>query len=175
MNNLPPLPRPDPKRQLQGLKNRAAGKAFEDKLDRTFAYYKERGYAVVDKTPEPMKILQRLKQGRFIACFLKKAQPDYKGTIKGGRSVMFEAKYTSQDRMPQDVVNEEQWKYLDQAATIGARCFVLAGFGSGNVYRVPWSVWADMKRIFGHKYVTEAELQPYQVKRSWNDLLLILD
>lgn len=177
MTELPslPLPRADPKRQLQGLRSRAQGKAFEERLDRTLAYYNERGFAQIEKTPEPMKVLRRLPEGRFIACFLKKAQPDYKGTVKGGRSVMFEAKHTDKDRLKQDAVNEKQWEYLDKGAALGARCSVLAGFGTGRVYRIPWSVWTDMKRIFGHKYVTEAEIKEYQVQVSWNDLLMILD
>ncbi|MBQ8616355.1 MAG: Holliday junction resolvase RecU [Clostridia bacterium] len=177
MKQLPPLPvpTPDPRHQLQGLRNREHGKAFEDMLDRTFDYYNERGFAIVDKTPEPMKVLRRLEKGRFIACFLKKAQPDYKGTMKGGRSVMFEAKYTTQPRMAQDVVSEAQWKYLDRSTALGARCYVLAGFKSGGVYRIPWTDWTDMKRLFGHKYVTEDQIQRYQVKRAWNDTLLILD
>lgn len=175
MAELPPLPRPDPKRQLQGLRSRAIGKAFEDRIDRTLEYYAARGFAQIDKTPEPMKILRRLDKGRFVACFLKKAQPDYKGTIKGGRSILFDAKYTEADRMSQSAVSEEQWKHLDSGAALGARCYVLVGFRSGKVYRVPWSVWADMKRIYGHKYVTEAEIEQYQVQVSWNDLLMILD
>ena len=174
MEDLPALPVPSAKHQLQGLKNRAAGKAFEERLDKTFEYYKAHGYAQIDKTPEPMKILRRLENGRFLACFLKKSQPDYRGTVHGVRSVMFEAKYTSQDRMTQDVINEKQWEYMELSSSLGARCYVLAGFGSGNVYRIPWNVWANMKSCFGHKYVTEAELKKYQVQKSWNDLLLIL-
>ena len=173
---LPPLPSPpNPQAQLRGLRSRAQGRAFEDRLDRSFDYYNETGYAQIDKTPEPMKVLRRLEKGRFIACFLKKAQPDYKGTVKGGRSVMFEAKYTEQDRMAQDVVSEEQRKYLDRGAQLGARCYVLAGFKGGGVYRIPWADWTDMKRLFGHKYVTEEQIQKYQVERAWNDTLLVLD
>ena len=178
MYELPPLPmpkRPDPKRQLQGLRSRAIGKAFEDRIDKTLEYYAARGFAQIDKTPEPMKILRRMDKGRFVACFLKKAQPDYKGTIKGGRSILFDAKYTEADRMHQDVVSEDQWKYLDRGAALGARCYVLIGFRSGKVYRVPWSACADMKRIFGHQYVTEAEIKQYDVQVSWTGLLMILD
>lgn len=144
-------------------------------LEKTFDYYASTGYARVDKTPEPMKVLRKLDKGRFIACFEKKAQPDYKGIIKGGRTVIFEAKFTSKDRLTQDAVNDDQAEYLNSAAALGARCYVLAGFKSGAVYRIPWSAWADMKKIFGHKYVTEAELKPYQVNTAWNDRLLILD
>ena len=175
LDKLPPLPQPKPENQIRGWKNRAEGKAFEDRLDRSFAYYAERGFALIDKTPEPFKIIKRLEHTRFIGCFLKKAQPDYKGTVKGGRSVIFEAKHTTSDRIEQDRVSDVQADYMTKASALGARCYVLAGYKSGSVYRIPWSAWADMKRIFGHKYVTEEQLKKYQVQTSWNDLLLILE
>lgn len=177
MTNLPPLPQPKQETdwRRQGRRNRAHGKAFEEDLEKTFAYYNEKGFAKIDKTPEPMKVIRSMGQGHFLACFTKKAQPDYKGTIKGGRSVMFEAKYTEMDRIGQDAVNEDQTDYLNDAAALGARCYVLCGFKSGGVYRVPWDAWVNMKRLFGHKYATEQQLQKYQVQRSWNDMLLILE
>ena len=175
MIKLPPLPAPSKEKQKQGRKNRAEGQLFEAVLDRTFAYYSEKGYALIDKTPEPFKIIKRLEQTRFIGCFIKRAQPDYKGTIKGGRSVIFEAKYTSTDRITQDRVSDAQWSYMDRATELGARCFVLAGFKSGGIYRIPWPVWSDMKRKFGHKYVTEKDLSEYRISKSWNDMLLILE
>lgn len=175
MIKLPPLPAPIKEKQEQGRKNRAEGQMFEAVLDRTFAYYSEKGYALIDKTPEPFKIIKRLEQTRFIGCFIKRAQPDYKGTIKGGRSVIFEAKYTSTDRITQDRVSDAQWSYMDRATELGARCFVLAGFKSGGIYRIPWPVWSDMKKKFGHKYVTEKDLSEYRISKSWNDMLLILE
>ncbi len=175
MNQLPPLPSPNPVRQKQGRKNRAEGKAFEERLDATFAYYTDKGYAQIDKTPEPFKIIKRLEQTRFIGCFIKRAQPDYKGTIKGGRSVIFEAKYTSGDRITQDRVSDAQCSYMNLASELGAKCYVIIGFHTNTVYRIPWSVWTDMKEVFGRKYVTEQDLKQYRVAESWNDLLLILD
>ena len=41
--------------QRRGRRSRAKGKAFEELLDKTFAYYSSKGYAQIDKTPEPMK------------------------------------------------------------------------------------------------------------------------
>lgn len=175
MNKLPPLPAPNPVRQLQGMKNRAEGKAFEERLDATFAYYAKTGYALIDKTPEPFKIIKRLEDTRFVGCFQKKAQPDYKGIIKGGRTVIFEAKYTSTDRITQDRVNDAQAAYLTQAEALGARCYVICGFRSRRVFKLPWNIWRDMKAHFGRKYITENELQTYKVAESWNDLLLVLD
>lgn len=153
----------DPAHQRQGLINRTKGKQFEGRLDAAFEYYRLRGFAVVEKTPEPMKPIRSLGQGRFIACYEHKAQPDYKGVIKGGREVMFEAKFTSTDRIKQEKVKKEQGDYLDEHQALGARCYVLVGFPRGAVYRLPWDVWKGMKARFGRKYVTEADLQTYRV------------
>lgn len=71
----------DPQKQAQGRLNRARGQQFEDRLATAFDYYRERGSASIEKTPEPMKVLKSLGQGRFVACFLKKAQPDYRETV----------------------------------------------------------------------------------------------
>ena len=161
--------------QRRGRRSRAKGKAFEELLDKTFAYYSTKGFAKIDKTPEPMKVIRSMGQGRFLACYTKSAQPDYKGTIKGGRTVIFEAKFTEHDRLLQDAVSDEQAEYMETEDRLGARCYVVCGFSTGNVYRVPWGVWCNMKRIYGHKYVTEEEIKQYQVSKSWNDVLLILD
>lgn len=161
--------------QRRGRRSRAKGKAFEELLDRTFAYYSSKGFAQIDKTPEPMKPIRSMGNGKFLACFTKKAQADYKGTIKGGRTVIFEAKYTEADRILQNAVDDNESEYLDAHDALGARCYVVCGYSSGKVYRVPWGVWKNMKRIFGRKYVTEEEIKQYQVSKSWNDVLLILD
>lgn len=164
----------DPRRQLQGLLAKEKGKQLEARLDASFAYYGRRGFAAIEKTPEPMRPTRNLGKGKFEAYYEKKAQPDYKGTIKGGRTVCFEAKYTSSDRMEQSRVKENQAAYMDKLTELGARCYVLAGFGSGEVYRIPWPVWAAMKETFGRKYVTEADLTKYRVQRARADVLLLL-
>lgn len=165
----------DPKRQLLGKIAKARGKQFESRIDDSFAYYAQKGFAIIEKTPEPMHPTKNLGNGKFIAFFEKKAQPDYKGTIKGGRTVMFEAKFTAKDRMEQDRVEREQGEYLDRHERLGARCYVLAGFGSGEVYRIPWPAWRAMKELFGRKYVTEADLEQYRVHTAWNATLQLLD
>ena len=171
-----PRRQPDPKRQLQGKKNRAEGKEFEKRIDEAFAYCRARGSALIDKTPEPMKILKNLGSGRFEATIDRKAQPDYKGTLKGGRSVMFEAKYTSGDRITADRVTDTQAEYLTKAAALGAHCYILAGFSSWNVYKIPWEIWRDMKAYFGRKYIkeTDPQLQQYIVKAGSFGYLMII-
>ena len=68
-------PRKDPRRQIQGSLAHARGKNFESRLDASFAYYADRGFAIVEKTPEPMRPAKSLGNGKFIAFFEKKAQP----------------------------------------------------------------------------------------------------
>lgn len=163
----------DPRRQLLGQIAKAEGKRFEDRLDASFEYYRKTGFALIEKTPEPMRPTRSLGGGKFVAFYEKKAQPDYKGTIKGGRTVMYEAKYTGADRMEQSRVLDSQAEYMTKHEALGARCYVLAGFASGEVYCVPWPVWGRMKERFGRKYVTEADLDNYRVQRAWNGVLLI--
>lgn len=167
----------DPRRQLIGKLSREKGKAFEARLDSTFEYYRLKGFAEIEKTPDPMRPLKPYgdrKRGQFIAVYEKKAQPDYKGIVKGGREFMFEAKFTTADRMEQSRVLPGQCEYLDRHQHLGARCYVIAGFQSGYVYMIPWDVWSHMKERFGRKYVTEADLETYRVQEAWNGALLLL-
>ena len=127
------------------------------------------------KTPEPMKVIKPEGNGRFLACYTKKAQVDYKGTIKGGRTVLFEAKFTATDRLTQDRVIDKQASYMDRHQRLGARCFVVAGFSTDEVYKIPWADWQNMKTLFGRKYVKETDLQNYRVKTAWNGTLFLLD
>ena len=55
----------DRKHQLQGKQAKAEGKKFEQRLDAAFAYYREKGFALIEKTPEPMRVIKRLDNGKF--------------------------------------------------------------------------------------------------------------
>ena len=160
---------------IQGKVNRAQGLAFEEIVNGACEYYKLMGAAFIEKTPEPMKPLQAIdrQRGLFKAVFEKAAQPDYKGTMKGGRSVCFEAKYTSTNWIRQDVVTEEQWKALDQHEAMGAWCFVLVSL-EWKYYRVPWAKWKTMKEDCGHKYMNPTDIAPYLLA-SWPAQLRFLE
>jgi len=90
---------------------------------------------------------------------------------------MFEAKFTSTGKMEQSRVLQGQADYLEGHQKLGARCYVIAGFGSGAVYRFPWNIWRDMKKHFGRKYVTEADvgISAYLVPVTRDGVLLLLD
>ena len=168
----------DPLRQWQGKVSRAKGQAFEERLDTACEYYTDKGFANIEKTPEPMRVIKPYgdrRFGQFIAVYTKKAQPDYKGTLKGGRSIMFEAKYTDSDRITKDRVSKEQTDYMDSQHALGARCYVIIGYKSGEAYRIPWDVWQRMKEIYGRKYLKETDVQQYKIKSAWNAVLMILE
>ena len=162
-------------KSYQGMRNRAQGKLFEQRIDAALVHYDYLGLASVEKTPEPMRPIKRLTEGRFVAVFEKPAQPDYKGTLKGGRAVVFEAKHTSTGQMEQSRVTADQAKRLDRHQALGALCFVVAGFGQEDVFRVPWEVWRDMKAAFGRKYVTPKDLEEYRVCLGSSGVLLLLE
>lgn len=161
-------------RSLLGAQNRALGKRFEERVELALRGYELRGEAVVEKTPEPMRVLQRLGGGRFAACFEKTAQPDYKGVLRGGRAVVFEAKFTAAGRLSQSRVTAEQAERLDAYAAAGAWCFIAAGFGGGAVYRIPWAVWRAMPERFGRRYVTQRDLTSFCVPLDAGGLPLLL-
>lgn len=149
---------------LQGKVNRAQGEHFEAYIDASCVHYDLQGEAFIEKTPEPMKPIQAMdrKRGIFKAVYTKAAQPDYKGTMKGGQAVCFEAKHTSADRIKQDAITADQWEALDKHEAMGALCFVLVSLGH-RFYRVPWSKWKTMKLDCGHKYMNEKDLELYEV------------
>ena len=77
---------------------------------------------------------------------------------------MFEAKSTATDRITQDRVTEDQAERLSRCAELGGLAFVLCQFASGQVYKLPWSIWENMQEHFGVKYITEETAAPYRCR-----------
>lgn len=153
--------------RISGLKAKHNGERFEQLIDRACFMYQLRGEAYVVKTPEPMRPIKSLKNGQFVAVYTKAAQPDYKGTLVGGRAVCFEAKHTELERIEQKRVTEEQAKALDIHMKLGAVCFVFVSVQFKDFYRVPWAVWRDMKKYCGKVSMNMADLEPYRVKAMY--------
>ena len=92
--------------------------------------------------------------------------------IAGGQAVVFEAKYTTTDRLRREVLTKEQMDALDRHWKMGASAAVCAGI-QDQYFFVPWKVWDGMKERFGRKYVTARDLEPYRVK--FNGAVMFLD
>lgn len=126
-----------------------------------------------------MKILKHIENGRFESVFLKAAQPDFKGTIKGGRTVVFDAKFTESSKISYQVLSDHQRQILTQYDELGAMAFVLVGFSDGKMYRIDIKTWNNMQEIFGHKHIKQTELEENQfdvkkMKNGWIDFLGIV-
>lgn len=149
---------------VRGKANRAAGSLFEQMIDRACLWYAEKGIAVIEKTPEPMRPISKPNRaGQFKACYIKQAQPDYKGTIHGGQTIVLEAKHTDLDRIAFERVSEEQQRELAAYHSMGAVAVVLISFAMQRFYCVPWTMWRDMKVHFGRKYIKAEDIPEFRV------------
>ena len=124
-------------RALTGLKNKNAGAYFEKMILASCRHYLDLRIAKIDKAHEPMKVIKSMQRGQYIACFTSKSEPDFKGTLANGRSIVFEAKHTDLDRMAFDRLQENQLNALMQHQMMGAVAFVLCSFGFEKFYRLP--------------------------------------
>jgi recombination protein U len=164
----------NPNRQYQGRKNRALGEIFETRIGHSLDRYAAQGVAYIQKTPEPFKVIKSLGGGRFEGYYEKKGQPDFKGILCDGSTIIFEAKHTDNDRIQQSAVTETQTEYFDKYQSLGARCYVMVSMRLQDFYRIPWDVWKGMKEIFGHKYMTPEEMKEFKLKEI-NGRIQILD
>lgn len=160
------------KQQWQNSVNNAQGHIFENCIKTACMIYAELERAKVEKIPEPFRVTNKGKDGTFYGRFTALAQPDFQGTLEGGQSIAFEAKYTTTDRMKREVLTKEQMDALDQHWKLGAVSGVCVGIQE-ECFFVPWPVWNRMKEIFGRKYVTAKDLQSYRVK--FNGAVMFLD
>ena len=149
---------------VRGKASRRTGNLFQQMIDQTCIWYAEQGIAVIEKTPEPMRPISKPNRaGQFQACFIKQAQPDYKGTLHGGRTIVMEAKHTDHTRIAFERVSEEQQRQLEAYHNMGAVTVVLVSFGMQQFYCIPWTVWRDMKARFGRKYIKAEDVQEFRV------------
>lgn len=150
-------------RRISGKKSKQNGKNFEKLIEQTCAYYKRKGIADINKTPEPLRPIGTLNNGQFRAIYAKKGQPDFLGTLKGGRSIMFEAKHTESTNIRFDRVAPHQERDLENTYKLGGLSLVLISFKFKNFYAVEWQEWMSLKKTTGKKSVNEKDLEPYKL------------
>lgn len=153
------------RQQWQNTMNNAQGHYFEEAIITACMTYQLQGKAEIDKTPEPFRVMSKECNGIFTGRFIAAAQPDFKGTLKGGRSIVFEAKYTSTERLNRNILTDEQMRSLDHHYRLGALAGVCAGIRD-RYYFIPWLYWRDMKIIYGRQYLTAVDLEQFRVRCS---------
>lgn len=156
----------NPNKQWQGRKSKAMGEIFEKRIEHALNLYDSLNVAYIQKTPEPFRVIRRIGDGRFEGYFEKKGQPDFKGVLKDGSTIIFEAKHTDSDRILQSVVTETQADFFDKYQNMGARCYVMVSLGLSSFYRIPWHIWKDMKSYAGHKYLNAEDMAEFKLAES---------
>lgn len=160
------------KHALQGQKANESGLLFEKLIEAGCDHYYKAGKANIVKIPEPFRVLRKLQGGKANVQFIKHAEPDFMGVSEFGQCIVFEAKYTSKDNLDTGVLTARQWESLERFAAIKARVNVAVGIRD-KYYFVPWQIFKDAKRIYGHKYLSQEDLEPYEVEdRGWAVLFL---
>ena len=161
------------KAQIIGRNSKKSGETFERWISTACKFYLNKGFAHIEKTPEPFHITGKDMNGVVRGYYEKKGQPDYKGILCDGTGIMFEAKHTDSDRIKQSVITETQWESLDIYEQFGAHCYVMVSIRLESFFRVPWSVWKNMKELFGHKYMNETELEAHRIGQDQCTILLL--
>lgn len=124
-----------------GLANRGMG--LERIILGANNYYGIAGVAEVVKMPTPVRVKTVTKTGE-VKGYFEKSTVDFYGTLKGGRSIYFDAKETKEPRF--DIANESklgqnQVNFLNKQHALGALCFLVIDFTrQGEAYLVPWPV-----------------------------------
>ena len=152
------------RQQYRNRLNNAQGQHFENEILAGCKMYECYEIACIDKTPEPFKVTKKNhKTGEFSGRFSKHAQPDFQGTLHGGRSIVFEAKQTSKDRITRNVLTDTQMDVLEKHNRLGALCGVCICI-QDDFFFIPWNVWRDMKEMYGRQYLKAEDIEEYKVR-----------
>lgn len=156
----------DEKKKFQSLKNNAQGRFFEEQIERACNYYREKNIANIHKVLEPFRVLKKLPAGKFTGQFLRKAEPDFKGCLLDGQCIVFECKYTSQNKIQRSILSENQNAELERNNNLNCITAVCICFAEGLTDRyffVPFDVWLNMEKYFGKKSVTAEDLKKFEI------------
>lgn len=163
---------PKARQQWQNSVNNAQGHCFEEYIKAACIYYRDKDRAEIEKIPEPFRVMKKHQNGSFTGRFTALAQPDFQGTLKGGHSIVFEAKYTTTDRMRRNVLTDKQMEVLEHHLKLGAVTGVCVGI-QDNFFFIPWTIWRDMKKHFGRQYIKAEDVEKYKVR--FNGAVMFLD
>ena len=157
----------------KGMVNNAQGRLFEERIIAACEYYRIRKKAVIHKTPESFLCLKKSNTTKtFTGRFTAKAQPDFCGTLFGGKSIVFECKYTTADRIRKTVLTPTQMEVLRQSEDIGAQAYVCFGI-QDKTFFMPFRIWDNMEKIFGYKYLMPGWIKEYEVRQGLNCTLFL--
>lgn len=146
---------------LRNKVSSARGRAFEGLLMRGCNYYRQNGVAIINKVNEPY-IVTKKNGNKFMGRFTGRAEPDFKGVLRGGRAVAFEAKSTQKSRIQRSALTDTQMEWLREQKKFGALTFVAVNIQE-KFYTVPFDLWDNMKLFYDKKFLMHDDIADYEV------------
>ena len=154
------------------------GMGLETEIEYANKQYAAKGLALIQKIPTPVKVLKQTGN-RVQGFWEKKSTLDFRGTVKGGISISFDAKEvsTSDKGLPLSYIAEHQITHIRSALTVGEVSFILCHikkadkryFAPGNIILAYWDWWQENKGKRGCKCIpVEAMIEV----RSGNGVVL---
>ena len=105
------------------------GSAFEDLINRSNEYYREKKLALIQKIPTPITPIEMDKESRHItlAYFEQKSTVDYIGAVQG-IPVCFDAKECHTESFPLQNIHEHQVAFMKDFEEQKGIAFLLISF-----------------------------------------------
>lgn len=148
--------------QARGKRGKTYGDQFENLIELSCKRYAQQGLAYINKTFPPFTTIRR--QGNQVVGFYNKSgQPDFAGTLKNGRSVVFEAKHTNSTNLPFERVAPHQKQALNAHCDLGAEAFILVAFKLDSIYKIPINDWFELEKTVDKKSLNEKDLAEYKI------------
>lgn len=154
------------KNRIRGKRSKAYGDQFERLIELSCNRYRSHGKAYINKTFPPFTTIRRQRGNKVIGFYGRIGQPDFAGTLKNGRSIVFEAKHTSTTNIPFNQVAHHQKQALKQHSELGAEAFILIAFKLDDIYKVPIKDWLELEENIGKKSVNEKDLAEYKLSKD---------
>lgn len=132
------------------------GKNFEDRLNDKFIKYKRENIAYISKVPTEFVII-RNKQGNIATAFPRgKSQfLDYIGVLKNGKTIVLEAKSTSnKTSFPLSMIKEYQYTLIEEFLKYTDYVYMIVEFREKNeVYMFKANQVLTFEKTYGRKSI----------------------
>lgn len=153
------------------------GKSLEDLVEYANKQYEAKGIALVQKISTPWTVI---RQGARITSAFPNGPStlDFRGTVKGGISISFDCKETTNKKgLPLANIQDHQIDYMRIAIEMGEDTFVLVHMKATNrYYRIDgqeviayWDLWKKNKGKRGFNFIPA---DPYLEVESKNGIVL---
>lgn len=111
------------------------GDHLEEQINTTNELYREKGLAVVQKIPTPIKPIRIDSENRTItlAYFEQKSTVDYMGVVQGV-AVCFDAKETTKNFLPMSNIHAHQVTFMNEFSKQGGIAFLIVHFKKYDEY-----------------------------------------